>query len=399
MANEDPNHRQRLRERFTNKEQAVLDDEHLLELLLTYAIPQKDVYPLACELIKTFGSLNGVFSADLNLLMKQKGIKEYSATLIKLIDWISQRDAIDQFGNNDTAKLVYKTQQEAAAEEEPAGEELTEENHAEKDATDDLQKPTETISTPKRKSGTGLFGKAMLEEAIKMLPRLPDTDSLKHIRAYLEDNLPFNSAQTRSRNASYIIGRMFPNKTADKALREYARHFDGMQELRDVCYYRFCVRESLMVKITEELLRPSITGGTLKRSALRDYLRSRFPQSKSINDCTHAIVAALDAGGIAKCSRDSISYTYREINLNSFAFILHSEFPDPGIYDIKLLEQNQAVKILLWRSDRLLPALFEMRNRGLISKVSEIDNVRQFTTQYTLEQVVARLTEGAVQND
>jgi DNA repair protein RadC len=42
-------HRDRLRERFLRGEESALTDEKLLELLLTYAIPQKDVRPLALE--------------------------------------------------------------------------------------------------------------------------------------------------------------------------------------------------------------------------------------------------------------------------------------------------------------------------------------------------------------
>jgi hypothetical protein len=40
-------HRQRLRDRFLSEEASALTEESLIELLLTFAIPQKDVRPLA----------------------------------------------------------------------------------------------------------------------------------------------------------------------------------------------------------------------------------------------------------------------------------------------------------------------------------------------------------------
>ena len=43
-------HRQRLRDRFVKGEGESRSEEALLELLLTYAIPQKDVQPLAKRL-------------------------------------------------------------------------------------------------------------------------------------------------------------------------------------------------------------------------------------------------------------------------------------------------------------------------------------------------------------
>jgi len=37
--------------------------------------------------------------------------------------------------------------------------------------------------------------------------------------------------------------------------------------------------------------------------------------------------------------------------------------------------------------------LYELRNQGLITRVSEIDTVRQFTTKYTPESLIAHLPE------
>jgi len=57
-------HRERLRKSFLSGNEGSHTDEALLELLLTYAIPQKDVRPLANQLISKFGSLQNVLSAD-----------------------------------------------------------------------------------------------------------------------------------------------------------------------------------------------------------------------------------------------------------------------------------------------------------------------------------------------
>lgn len=373
------NHRQRLRDSFI-KDPDTLSDERILELLLTYGIPQKDVYPLACELIAAFGSLSGVLDADMNDLVQYKGIKGYSSILIKLVDYILKKHMTQEDGGIAEPIDGYKEQLEV--EEETI---VHEEN--------------KDFSSASKRTGTGLFSKAMLGESIKILPGLPDTESLKEIRDFLKSNLAFNSEQTRSRNANYIIRRMFKNGKADRALRIFARYFAGKQEVRDVCYYRFCKVEPLMAKITEDLFVPALISGTLARNIIKDYLHKHYPHAKNINDCVQAIAEALRSGGIAKVTRDTIYVTYRDINIASFAFILHSEFPDPGIYDIKLLERSEVVKLMLWQPEGLLPALFELRNQGILSKVSEIDNVRQFTSHYSLEQLVDHLTAGGKKDD
>ncbi len=378
MTQDGVNHRQRLRNCFTEQKPEALSDERILELLLTYGIPQKDVFPLANELIAAFGSLVGVLSADRAALVQHQGLKDYSAILIKLVDWIRKTYPANDLRNSEGPAGTYTLDPEGAG-------------------TLDIAVERKPVIPDKRRAKTGLFSKAMLGESIKVLPTLPDTDSIQEIREFLKNNLAFNSEQTRARNASYIIQRMFPNGKADKVLRKYARYYAGKQELKDVCYYRFCMKETLMLKITDDLFIPGITGGTLQRNTIKAYLHDKWPQAKNIKDCVQAIAEALNAGGIAKCTRDTVSYTYRDINLASFTFILHSEFPEPGIYDIKLLEQGNAVRLMLWRPDQLLSALFELRNQGILSKVSEIDNVRQFTTQYTLAKAIAVLTAGEVE--
>lgn len=90
-ANAKPNnihkdHRARLKSKFVEHGIEPLTDVQKLELLLFYAIPQKDTNPLAHELISTFGSLKNVLKADYNQLIKVNGIKDNAATLISLVN-------------------------------------------------------------------------------------------------------------------------------------------------------------------------------------------------------------------------------------------------------------------------------------------------------------------------
>lgn len=75
-------HRERLREKFL---QDKLADYELLELLLSYAIPRMDVKPLSRALIEKYGSVHHVLSASVESLIENKGIKENTAVLIKII--------------------------------------------------------------------------------------------------------------------------------------------------------------------------------------------------------------------------------------------------------------------------------------------------------------------------
>ena len=78
-------HRKRLRERFGKGGAEGFHDYELLELLLTYAVPRRDVKPIAKKLIKKFGSLSGVLDAGREELEAVEEIGPISATLIRLI--------------------------------------------------------------------------------------------------------------------------------------------------------------------------------------------------------------------------------------------------------------------------------------------------------------------------
>lgn len=79
------NHRKRLRDRFQRTGAEGMHDYELLELLLTFSIPRRDVKPVAKKLINTFGSLPGVLDADQSELEKLSGVGSMSASLIRLV--------------------------------------------------------------------------------------------------------------------------------------------------------------------------------------------------------------------------------------------------------------------------------------------------------------------------
>jgi DNA repair protein RadC len=78
-------HRQRLKQKFAESGIDAFHDYEVLELLLSYAIPRKDVKPLAKKLLHEFGSLKSVVDAEAGSLEKINGISSHTAILIKLI--------------------------------------------------------------------------------------------------------------------------------------------------------------------------------------------------------------------------------------------------------------------------------------------------------------------------
>lgn len=85
MANVHEGHRQRLRDRFLKEGLDGFAPHNVLELLLFYAVPQRDTNELAHRLLARFGSLSGVLDADFDELCQVEGVGANVATLLKLV--------------------------------------------------------------------------------------------------------------------------------------------------------------------------------------------------------------------------------------------------------------------------------------------------------------------------
>lgn len=78
-------HRARLRQRLINNGPEALQEYELLELILTMAIPRRDVKPLAKDLMAHFGSLSAVLHAEIKALKQFEGVGDTAAAAIKTV--------------------------------------------------------------------------------------------------------------------------------------------------------------------------------------------------------------------------------------------------------------------------------------------------------------------------
>lgn len=77
-------HRDRLRDKFIQHDIEVYEPHEVLELLLFYAYRQRDTNEIAHRLLNQFGTLSGVFEADVQSLMQVEGVGKETAVFLKL---------------------------------------------------------------------------------------------------------------------------------------------------------------------------------------------------------------------------------------------------------------------------------------------------------------------------
>jgi hypothetical protein len=384
-------HRTRLRKRFLQSDQSALTDESLLELLLTYAIPRKDVQPIAQQLLLKFGDIKSVVQASIDDLCNVSGIGEQSAIIIKLADHVTKRMSDNgsqiQEANDINPQLTLPF---------PIPTDSTSKKNKVQNAGRIPQKVPE-IEEP---TETPLFANAVLKEAIMLLPTLPESaKTTAEARQFFRERLHYSADSTRQRNSSYIVRRMFFNGVLDHALVSFAKRFDNSRELRDVCFYRFIKSEPLSGRIIHDLFLPKIGLGKIIRAEIKNYLQMLFPNSKSLGNCVKAFSSVVGAAGIGKLGPKEIHFNYRDIPINAFAFVLHSEYAEPGMYELGEVEQNPVFKAMLWKPDQILPALYTLRNNRIISNISDIDQIRHVSTRFNLDECVLKITEVNLKNE
>lgn len=78
-------HRKRMRQRVEDTGLDMLRTHEVLELLLYFVLPQRDVNPIAHTLLERFGSLNGVLHADAESLLQVPGLGQHSVEFLHFI--------------------------------------------------------------------------------------------------------------------------------------------------------------------------------------------------------------------------------------------------------------------------------------------------------------------------
>ena len=79
-------HRARLRTRLIEGGADALQDYELIEYLLALAIPRRDTKPLAKALLREFGGIGALLSADPQTLRRVNGMGESAIAALRIVD-------------------------------------------------------------------------------------------------------------------------------------------------------------------------------------------------------------------------------------------------------------------------------------------------------------------------
>ncbi len=360
-------HRERLREKFRQNPTALSETESL-ELMLTYAIPRKDVAPLAIELIARFGSLQAVITAPQEKLIEVTGVGEATATLFQLVHSISVIAPEDQTEMTPTRHSTPSPQL-TLFELEPKG-----------------GKQTATVQAANKQPivkqhSIRVFTNDEITNSLQFLPEATRFHTLEAFKHFLNEKLPYNAIKTRLRRTNNIVERFFPGGDLDIPLTYFIGQCSSQNDLKEVVFYHILQAEPIASKVAEELIWPALPIGRIEREQMREFVLRYLPEAgtSSQNNMLRALFYTYDLLGVGSANETTLRFQLRKGTLESFLYILTSEFPRPGIYSFESLYNSPLHRWLLWEREWMRMQLYNLQDFNILSKVSEIDTVRQFT--------------------
>lgn len=357
-------HRERLRERFRQYPEMFTDRERL-ELLLTYVIPRRDVVPLANALITRFGSLPGVLASPVSDLTQVDGIGETTALFFQLIQQLieapspqgegqSLEDAMSQKHISPTPQLnLFEMEPKAASAQEPVVKER-----------------------PMR-----VFANDEIANSLAFLPKASSFPSIDAFKQFLNDSLPYNAAETRARRANYILERFYPEGILDVPLTFYTARCATQDDLKPVIFYHILKAEPIAAKVADEFIWPALPLGRVEREQMREFILRYLPDAgaSSQKNMLRSLFYTYDLLGVGSTNDTTLRFQLHQGTLESFLYILTNEFPRPGMYSFDDLYAGPLHRWLLWDREWVRRQLYNLQDFGILSKVSEIDTVRQFS--------------------
>jgi hypothetical protein len=370
-------HRQRLRQRFLASGSGASDGDirfsqlELLELLLSYAIPRQDVAPLARSLIAQFGSLSQVLAASYDDLTAIPGIGEHTAVLIGLVARMAE------YENLPIEPLSSPTDQPALFELETGDEDKT------------------ARSSEPDKSPIRTFTNDLSAAALEYLPQIVDFPSIEDYQAFLEQALPYNSFNSRKRYARNLINRYYPTNDLQTSLTELFSYQPATDAIKAALLYETARAEPAVRFVAEEIVWPAVPLGVVTRDQLKQRLQDTFAQvsAATISRMVYSLLNLYTILNDAQSDENTLHIQIHTGSPGAFVYVLAAEFPEPGMYPFESLEGGPMRRWLLWDREWIRRQLYNLRDLGILSKVSEIDAMRQFTLRFRQRDTLRRYFE------
>jgi hypothetical protein len=214
--------------------------------------------------------------------------------------------------------------------------------------------------------------------------------SVADLIARLQEKLPQNSAVTRRRNASIVLGRFFPTDDVDQLPRQVFRAYGDEALLASVMRVLFLEAEPLVGKLVAERLYGLPAGSILPKDFFTRYTQEVLGKKDTHMSSRCRTAVHVLGWTLAEKRR---AYVAQQVTNETAALLIfhHSYAPTPRVIDLKFLFTEPIWKYLGFsHEDAVRQFMRKLERRGLLSRYATVDRLEQVTTKYPLASLFAR---------
>jgi hypothetical protein len=226
-----------------------------------------------------------------------------------------------------------------------------------------------------------LFANDEIANSLKYLSEAYSYPDKEKFGAFLVDTLPYNSGTTRKRRARYILSRFLNYPGIQNPLTYLFSVSSNEQAKRNALFYVIQKQELIAYYFAEEVIWPNLAMGFVTKGQISNFISRYFPEGseKTIYEIQKALIntyGLLDKGQV---ENEQLLFSLHNGDLESFLFVLTSEYPQPETIPFEKIMNGFVHQHMLWHRDWIKDQLYRLRELKIISKIAEIDFLKQFT--------------------
>jgi hypothetical protein len=234
------------------------------------------------------------------------------------------------------------------------------------------------------------FNSPLIEESLRFLPNALEHPTSVGFRAFLADHLPQNSLNTRRRNGEYIAHRFSHDGQMNLALALALKRYGDSRIGREILYFELLLSVPLLQEAASLWLAEQ-PGAGAPRVSLVSFISSRAAGRSGKQIATAALTAFRQCGKATTEKDGRVLPVWGAPATEAFLYVLTRLYPERDMVRSDAFAGLPVIRGMLWPRAAVDEALKLALDAGHLSKISELDQYRQFTLEGTGEERLGRL--------
>jgi hypothetical protein len=243
---------------------------------------------------------------------------------------------------------------------------------------------------PQRAERQTYINNMIVEECLNFLPHGIEHPAIADYMAFLRQNLPQNSANTRLKYAEYIAYRYSINGIINQPLARFLRVCPNDRAKREVLWFE-TIRAMPPLRDLSENWLSKLNDSPASRQELLDFLKIRIGDRNPDKIASEAVSAIRKFGHLRSEKPGLYIAVWTEPPLEALLYVLSRLYPASTLVRMEVFKTDTLWQALLWSATGLERLVLGAERNGIIGQVTKLDNYYQFALEGSGDERLERL--------